>query len=226
VSEGKRTPHSALKPHQAMVDQEPGKTREHMMARAVHEPLIRHAAASAGFGGAGFEDQSPSVTDSMDVLKGACEKVREGELKLPVDTLTLQALTLDTVFTDMARRASANMGQFPEAADMYMRLALKAQAQSRATIEALAKIVRGNEQVVKHVYVDNRGGQAVITDTVTTKGGRNHNADAQSHGPIVNDALGTPLLGQDKAWHGVQLPGNAREEAVPAARRQGRSAAG
>lgn len=198
----------------------------HEMARALHEPLIRHAAVGSGYGAAGFTEAPAPIVDSMDVLKAACAKVREGELKLPVDTLTLQAMTLDVVFTDMARRANANMGQFPEAADMYLRLALKAQAQSRATIEALAKIVRGNEQVVKHVYVDNRGGQAVITDTVTTKGGGNHNADAQSHGPIVDDAIGTPLLGQDQAWHGVPVPGDAGQEAVPIARRQGGRADG
>lgn len=203
-----------------------GQDRGHAMARAVHEPLIRHAAAGSGFGGAGFTEAPASITDSMAVLKGACADVRDGQLKLPIDTLMLQAMTLDTVFTDMARRASVNMGQFPEAADMYMRLATKAQAQSRATIEALAKIVRGNEQIVKHVYVDNRGGQAVIADTVTTKGGGNPNADAQSHGPIINDALGTAMLGQDQAWHGVPVPGDAGKEAVPDARWQGGSAEG
>jgi hypothetical protein len=54
--------------------------------------------------------------------------------------LAAQAVALDSIFHDLARRSAANMGQYVEAAETYMRLALKAQAQSRATMETLAEI--------------------------------------------------------------------------------------
>jgi hypothetical protein len=54
--------------------------------------------------------------------------------------LAIQAHTLDTIFNELARRSAANVGEYMEAAERYMRLALKAQSQCRATIETLAEI--------------------------------------------------------------------------------------
>jgi hypothetical protein len=55
--------------------------------------------------------------------------------------LAIQAHTLDTIFNELARRSSANMVEgYGEAAERYMRLALKAQSQCRTTIEALAEM--------------------------------------------------------------------------------------
>ena len=39
-----------------------------------------------------------------------------------------------------------------------------------AQMETLARMRRGGEQVVRHVHVDNRGGQAVIAENVHTGG--------------------------------------------------------
>jgi hypothetical protein len=44
------------------------------------------------------------------------------------------------IYTELARRAALNMGEYIEAADRYLRLALKAQAQCRTTIEALVAL--------------------------------------------------------------------------------------
>ena len=55
-------------------------------------------------------------------------------------TLTAQAATLDAIFNEMARRAALNMGEYLDATERYMRLALKAQGQCRATLETLAAI--------------------------------------------------------------------------------------
>lgn len=84
--------------------------------------------------------------------------------------LLSQVVSLDTIFTDMARRAALNNGQYPDATERYLRLAFKAQSNSWATLEALAKLHQPREQTVRHVHVDNRGGQAVIADTVNTGG--------------------------------------------------------
>lgn len=80
-------------------------------------------------------------------LMGLINELREqaanassGDLKRHEAILTIQAHTLDTVFNELARRSQANLGEYMDAADRYMRLALKAQSQCRATIETLAEI--------------------------------------------------------------------------------------
>ena len=55
-------------------------------------------------------------------------------------TLTAQAATLDAIFNELARRAALNLGEYINAAEIYLRQALKAQAQCRATLETLAEI--------------------------------------------------------------------------------------
>ncbi len=61
-----------------------------------------------------------------------------GNMAGPEGLLTAQAFTLNTIFAELSRRAAVNMGEYINAAERYMRLALKAQAQCRATVETLA----------------------------------------------------------------------------------------
>lgn len=67
-----------------------------------------------------------------------------------------QAVALNAIFVEMARRASLNLGQSLTAVDAYMRIALKAQAQSRATMQTL--IEAKNPRTVSFV----KAGQANI----------------------------------------------------------------
>src|SRR4051794_3522248 len=48
-----------------------------------------------------------------------------GNLTALADTLTAQALALDTIFNEMARRAALNMDEYLNAAESYLRLGLK-----------------------------------------------------------------------------------------------------
>ena len=68
-----------------------------------------------------------------------------------------------------------SMGEYIEASERYMRLALKAQANSRAMLEALAKLHQPREQTVRHVHV-NEGGQAVIANQFHHQAGKHQNA--------------------------------------------------
>jgi hypothetical protein len=54
--------------------------------------------------------------------------------------LLTQAHTLDVIFNALAQRAGANIGTRKDAAETYLRMALKAQSQCRTTLEALAEI--------------------------------------------------------------------------------------
>lgn len=59
---------------------------------------------------------------------------------LPKATLTAQAAAFDAIFTELARRGALNLGEYLSASETYLRLALKAQSQCRATLETLAEI--------------------------------------------------------------------------------------
>ena len=73
-------------------------------------------------------------------LQTEAESIQDGNMK-PVEAMLYgQAMALQTIFTNLARRSAMNLGEYMDAADKYMRLALKAQAQCRATLETLAEI--------------------------------------------------------------------------------------
>jgi hypothetical protein len=79
-------------------------------------------------------------TEHFEALTRRLERVKAGDLSGVEAMLLVQANTLDTMFNALATRAAQNMGQYMGAMDTYARLALKAQAQCRATLEALAEI--------------------------------------------------------------------------------------
>jgi hypothetical protein len=143
---------------------------------------------------------------------------KNGDLSRQRAMLASQSIALNSIFTEMARRAALNMGEYIEASERYMRLALKAQAQSRATVEALEQLVGGREQTVKHVHVDNRGGQAVIADTVRTGGGGLLQSDEQPHATGAAGA-GAALPRPNPLGNGMPVPSRERQAALSDARR-------
>jgi hypothetical protein len=81
-----------------------------------------------------------AITEAVEVLQEKVAAVNANDLKGLEATLTAQAVALNTIFTELAKRASTNMGEYLQATETYLRLAFKAQAQCRATIETLAEI--------------------------------------------------------------------------------------
>jgi hypothetical protein len=66
------------------------------------------------------------------------EVANDGNLKRAEAMLTTQAHTLDAIFNNLARRAIN--AEYMDHLDRYLRLALRAQSQCRATLETLATI--------------------------------------------------------------------------------------
>lgn len=95
-------------------------------------------------------------------------------------------------------------------------LATKLLRASQGQMETLARMRRGGEQTIRHVHVDNRGGQAVIADTIQT-GGQNAKTDEQSHA-TGRAGLSTAMLGADPFGIGVPIASGERAEALPHAR--------
>lgn len=71
-------------------------------------------------------------------LSESCSDVKEGHLSTLEAMLTGQAIALQTIFTSLARRAQKQ--EYQRNLEAFLTLALKAQAQSRATIQALVEL--------------------------------------------------------------------------------------
>ena len=142
----------------------PGKSDGYCFARSEMDPDTRHAVMAFN-ATADLFSQRGHIAEHVTALRDITQAAAEGDLSLVTRTLGAQVFSLDTLFTQLAQRALSNMGKFPEAAERYMRMALKAQAQSRASIEALAKIHQPREQTVhhRHYHVD-PDGKAVFVE--------------------------------------------------------------
>lgn len=186
-------------------------TNRQVVARAFVAPFTRHGLVAASLcekiTSAMPADDKPGMTEYAWEMKGRAQKVAAGDLGVLSEVLMAQALTLDGIFTELARRSAGNMGEYLDAAERYMRLALKAQAGSRATLEALAKLHLPREQTVRHVHI-NEGGQAVIADQV------HHHPRGQENAKSVEQSHATGVAGG-----GGALPSpDPHGEAVPSAR--------
>lgn len=74
----------------------------------------------------------------VEELQDQAKLASSGDLERAEAMLVTQAHTLDAIFHNLARRAALNAGEYLGACETYMRLALKAQSQCRATLETLA----------------------------------------------------------------------------------------
>lgn len=113
-------------------------SRDRLMAEVALSPVLLNAHLAGRFAKSTYGDLS--LTELTGLLRERTDKVRAGDLSSVEDMLTAQAASLNGIFTEVARRAAANMGEYLGASETYFRLAFKAQAQCRATLETLAEI--------------------------------------------------------------------------------------
>lgn len=120
---------------------------------------------------------------------------------------------------DAAIRALSQLGtaEWLPTAQTFGNLATKLLRASQGQMETLSRLRRGGEQVVKHIHVDNRGGQAVIADNVNQGGGKTKKED-QSHA-TEDSCDGPALLGADAEGNGVPITSRERAETMQDARR-------
>ena len=130
----------------------------------------------------------------LDDLRTRVEKVQGGDMR-PVEAMLYgQAVTLETIFTSLARRATSQ--EYLKQFQAYLGLALKAQAQCRATLEALAEIK--NPRPVAFVKQANiSGGHQQVN---------NGTQPAQQAGSVQGGrgVESLPAPGQETAWSPTQ----------------------
>ena len=125
-------------PRTLEVETSPGESGEGALARKVLMPTVGAAVTANAFRLAGLgELDLPSLVGE---LKTQCDLASDNKLGRCEEILVSQAHALDAVFNRLAFRAASNMAEHPQAMEIYMRLALKAQSQCRTTLESLAAI--------------------------------------------------------------------------------------
>ncbi|MFO0293292.1 MAG: hypothetical protein ACK51S_08605 [Alphaproteobacteria bacterium] len=169
-----------------------GDTEDQAMARGVLRPSIGAAIATHNIYKKSVGGELLDIGALSEELVEQCGKVHDGDLKRVESMLVAQAHTLDALFN---RLTTLGMGQeFLKQFEVYMRLAFKAQAQARATVEALAEIK--NPRPVAFVKQANVGQNIQVNNgaDVSTPG-----AATRTHGNIENAQNG--LLGvSDGEW--------------------------
>ena len=169
---------------QLRVTQPDGVSKERALADVALDPLSGAAVTVSSFSKPLF---GPSdLTEICTGLNERARDVRQNNLASVENMLTAQAASLNAIFVELSRRSGANMGEYLDAADRYMRLALKAQGQCRATLETLAaiknppvvyarqaNIASGPQQVNNQIGSDPRAGndQVLPNELLETKSG-------------------------------------------------------
>ena len=144
----------------------PGRTRDELMAQVAADGIVGNARALVSFGAETFGELS--LTDCAKVLKATAQDLNNGDLTAAVTMLAAQAVALNAMFGELARVGKANLFNAPDYADRYLRLAFKAQGQSRATLETLAAIKNPPVVFARQANINNGGQQQVNNGPATT----------------------------------------------------------
>jgi urease accessory protein UreF len=153
-----------------------GKSEDRMYADLVTDGLVANASTAIRF--MKQEHGDVSLTELVASLRDQGEAVNRGDLAAAERMLGAQAVALNALFSEMARRAALNMGEHLGATESYMRLALKAQSQSRATWETLAAIKNPPVVYARQANINNGGQQQV-----------NNGAQPLSRAPAANSEI-------------------------------------
>lgn len=209
------------------IEAQKGESEAETMARAMIRPYLRHGVVANALTEkmVGKLPGEPQLDDFGRAIKAKADATSKGDMTMASEMLTAQALSLDAMFTELARRSVVNFGDYPLAAERYARLAFKAQSNCRASLEALARLHQPREQTVRHVHV-NEGGQAIVADQFHhhAGGARNAKADEQPHATgAISPSQSLP--GADPFRNGMPIASDQRQDAVPNARREGQRSA-
>ena len=131
----KRKPTKKCDPNQITAAGKPDEDQAVAIARTVLRPTVQAAVTLKEYG------KFCGDLDLAGLIESLTEQTRassDGDLKRAEAMLTAQAHTLDAIFNNLARRAIN--AEYLDNLDRYLKLALRAQSQCRATWEALATI--------------------------------------------------------------------------------------
>lgn len=116
----------------------PDDNAEEVRAKLSIAPEMNSGLVAHAFSGNLLGDDATGITELVEALCDSTKRVNAGDLSRLEAMLVAQATALQTIFASYARRAQAQ--EYQRNLEAFMGLALKAQAQSRATIQALVDL--------------------------------------------------------------------------------------
>ena len=182
------------------------KEKTEHIAKVTLMPCTNAAAVVAEYAKA-FGEQD--VQTLMEQLRTTFDQVNNGDLQHCEAMLVGQAHALQSIFMSLARRA-ANQ-EYLKQLETYLRLALKAQNQSRMTLETLAKIKNPPVIFAKQANINQGSGNQQVnngTPAPASHAGKNINQQNEllevQHGSETMDSRTTgATIGKDKAMAAV-----------------------
>jgi hypothetical protein len=199
----------------------PGQTHDQLMARVAVDGIVGNARSLVIFGDATFGELS--LSDCAMAMKATAKSMNDGDLSAAVTMLASQAVALNAMFGELARVGIANLGNSPDYADRCLRLAFKAQGQTRATLETLAAIknppvvyarqmnvANGPQQVNNGTALSSTPASAHARETVSQP---NELLEDRRHGRTQLDARATATAG--RAHQDVEAVGAVNRAAQP-----------
>jgi len=182
------------------------------------------------FGATSLDPVNARASELINYLSsiGACTDGRYNaalsfiESMKPQDQAEALLLVQMYVTHDAAIRALSQIGSASWVPQMqtFGNLAAKFLRASQGQMETLARMRRGGEQVVRHIHVDNRGGQAVIAENVQAGGKENEKTDEQSHATTITTiGVSATLPSPNPLRDTLPVSGREGEAAMQDARR-------
>lgn len=170
-----------------------GTTEVEKLAHIALSPEFKAAVTSKAYAPAIGEQDLAAVLQRLGEITS---QFASGETKDIETMLAAQALTLDSIFHKLALQAQRNVGQYPKAADTYLRLALKAQNQCRTTAETLAAIKSPRQHITQNNVARAMQINIEVEGSHVDRGAKGK--DAASN-PTV-EALGEVHRAKDPGW--------------------------
>lgn len=167
----------AAKPKGSVLEvaEDPSRTPDQCMAQLAAAGVVGNARSLVTFAEGVFGELS--LTECTKVLQETARGLNDGDLSSAVIMLSSQAAALNSMFGELARRSALNMGQHMDASERYMRLALKAQGQCRATLETLANIKNPPVVFARQANINNGGQQQVNNGSAAPMPGQPSHAE-------------------------------------------------
>jgi hypothetical protein len=184
------------------VHQKPDESLARALARTAVRPTLQAAWTEKYFLQGDFPDAS--LDELTKELWEQCDAVQRGDLRRAEEMLTTQAHTLDQIFNKLARTSYLSMRSNLDAAERLMRLALKAQTQSRATWETLGSLKNPPVVITNQANVTT-GPQLINNGVVQTRETQSEQSRLleQTHGERLDTRATGEAVGINSAMEAV-----------------------
>jgi len=134
------------------IEMKQGETVEQAKARAALSPE-HHAAVSIFHLGQILSFRDVDITNLADQLGHQVQQLKNGDLGQAESMLVAQAHTLNALFHNLLLRAARNKSNEFSVVEKLLKLAMKAQSQSRTTLDTLATIKKPPPDLIRQTNI-------------------------------------------------------------------------